>query len=93
VDETLYSRRFCFEHISGDLLYPIRIRNQDTGKLAFRVSNTRVIKGQMLEVEEDEMVERVLKENYKVRMRCPETGRNGGYRRDGHSIVAVRVLG
>jgi hypothetical protein len=89
MDDTLYSRKFCFEHESGDLLYPIRIRNLDTGRVAFRVSPTRTIKGKQLEVEEDEMLRRVLDQGYTVRMKCPESSRNGGYRRSGTSIRRV----
>ena len=38
MDESRFSRKFCFKHKSGDWLYPVKMRNQDTGRIAFRVS-------------------------------------------------------
>jgi len=33
-----FGRSFCLVHESGELLYPVRIKNLDTGRLAFRIS-------------------------------------------------------
>ncbi len=90
MDERIYSRRFCFEHESGDLLYPVRMKNRETGNLRFRVGTPTTKRPHELEVEEDEMVRLVLDEDYKVRMKDPETGRHGGYRKTSPSIVGVR---
>jgi hypothetical protein len=90
LDLELYSQKFCFEHIEGDMLYPIRIRDRKSGRLKFQVWDKD--KSEAFGVEEDKMVDLVLKSNYAVRMRCPATGRNGGYRRNGYSVRAVRRL-
>jgi hypothetical protein len=88
--EDPFSHRFCFEHSSGDLLYPVRMRNLETGRLAFCVSDTRVVKGLEQEAEEDDMVRLALERNYMVRMSTHDRTRHGGYRRDGRSILRVR---
>lgn len=90
MDETIYSRRLCFEHESGDLLYPVRMKNHETGSLWFRVGKITVKPPHELEVGEDEMVRLVIDEDYVVRMKDPISGRNGGYRKSGRSIVGVR---
>ncbi len=92
MDADLYCRRFCFVHESGDRLYAYRVRNNDTGTLAFRVSDQRVIKDLEQEAEDEaEMMRLVLDLNYQVRMSTlPGTRkRQGGYRRHGRSIVRV----
>jgi hypothetical protein len=91
IDEQRYSREFCFEHVEGDLLYPIRMHSQTSGRLAFQVWDRN--KSEAIEVEEEEMVRLVLQSNFAVRMKCPWTGRNGGYRRSGYSVRAVRQPG
>lgn len=78
MDERVYSRRFCFEHKSGDVLYPVRLRNRQTGALRFRVGKVTTKPPHELEVEEDEMVRLVLVEDYVVRMKDPHAGRHGG---------------
>ena len=93
MERDVFSRRFCFEHESGDVLYPYRMRNRRTGRLAFRVSDTRVVHGLQREVEEDEMEQLVLEHNFKVRMSTLDRKRNGGYTPTGRSIVRVRRFG
>jgi hypothetical protein len=88
VDPSLFSQKFCFEHVGGDLLYPIRIRNKKSGRLEFQVWDKD--KSHAIGVEEERMVDLVLNSGNAVRMKCPVTGRNGGYRRNGPSIKSVR---
>jgi len=68
------------------------MRNRETDILRFRVGTPTTKRPHELEIEEDEMVRLVLNEDYKVRMKDPNTGRNGGYRKTSPSIVGVRPL-
>ena len=93
MDEKIFSRRFCFEHESGDVLYPYRIRSRQTGALRFVVSKIATKGKHARDIDdEDEMVRLILNEDYKVRMKDPNTAREGGYRRTSPSIIGVRRL-
>ncbi len=93
MERDVFSRSFCFDHESGDVLYPYRMRNRSTGRYAFRVSAERVVHGRQQEVEEAEMLRLVLEHNYIVRMSTLDRERDGGYRPNRPSIVAVRRSG
>lgn len=53
-----FGSMFCLVHDSGDVLYPVKMKNRDTGVLAFRISpggvggNTKTIGRE----EEDEAI-------------------------------------
>lgn len=90
-----FSRRFSFILKSGEVLFPIRMKNRDTGRLAFRVSpggargNT---KAAALEVEDEaEMQRYVLECGYSVRAATLNKATTGLYKADGRSVVEVRV--
>ena len=87
LDKSLYSQKFCFEHVGGDILYPVRIRNSKSGRMEFQVWDKD--KSRTRGVGEEEMVDLVLNKGYAVRMKCPTTGRNGGYKKAGPSIRRV----
>ena len=55
-------------HASGDVLYPVKVKNKDTGLLAFRVSPGGNKKEDSIEVEDEQnMLDYVLKKDYSVR--------------------------
>ncbi len=37
-NDTVFAKAFYLQHVEGDQLFPVRMRNRDTGHLAFRVS-------------------------------------------------------
>ena len=86
-----YHTRFWFQHESGKRLYPYRLRNRDTGRIAFRVAkpgagaNRKVNQVELDDVEE--VFRHVFSLGYSVRMRGEDPKFNGLYARDGHSIV------
>jgi hypothetical protein len=71
-----------------DKLYPVRRKNLDTGRYAFRISESGNRKVDGKEVEEAEMIEKVLKDGYAVRMTTLERSIAASlYKRNGRSII------
>jgi hypothetical protein len=66
--EELFSKKFCFIHSDGRELYAVKMKNLDSGVLAFRVSLNGNKKSDGLEVDEDQMIQLVRYKNYSVRM-------------------------
>lgn len=90
------SRKLELVHISGALLYPVRIKNRDTGRIAFRLSKCGNTKDDSIEVEDEQaMIDKVLNENYMVRARTLKTASQGGiaglYRLRERSIRDYRI--
>lgn len=80
------SERLCRKlrmfHQEGDVLYPVRMKNNDTGRLAFRLSRSGNTKADSIEVtDEQEMLYKVTRQGYKVRARTEKPKSRGG--RDG----------
>lgn len=83
-------------HNSGALLYPVRIKSRDTGRIAFRLSKQGNTKDDSIEVEDEQvMIDKVLNENYMVRARTLVSASRGGiqglYRLKERSIRDYRV--
>ena len=38
MDDDIFGKTFCLVHKNGQRLYPVRMKNRDTGKVAFRIS-------------------------------------------------------
>lgn len=84
---------FYIEHNDGDKLYPIKMENRDSGKIAFRVSkggtggNTKKIG---LEIDDEIEVRRLVHEQgYAVRAKCRSSGREGLYKVNQRSIRRI----
>ena len=90
-----FSYAFCFVLNNGTVLYPVRMKNRTTGKSAFRVSRGGTggnKKENGMEVEsEAEMVNYALNLGYSVRAMSLDRKTFGLYKRDGRSVVDVRV--
>ena len=86
-----YDTRFWFEHKSGQRLYPYKLKNQKSGRIAFRVAkpgtgaNRNVNQLELDDVED--VFRHVFGLGYSVRMRGEDPKFNGLYSKDGHSIV------
>ena len=86
-----YDTRFWFEHESGQRLYPYRLKNRDTGRVAFRVAKPGAGANRKINQVELDHVEDVFRYvfslGYSVRMRGDDPKFNGLYSQDGYSIV------
>ncbi len=89
--DAVFSTVFYLEHQTGDKLYPVRMKNRDTGVLAFRVSpggtggNT---KAAGIEVEDEhEMKRYVFEHGYAVRASTLNKSRNGLFKIGQRSIM------
>lgn len=91
----IFSRRFSFELKDGTELFPVRMKNQQTGEVAFRVSqggaggNTK--KGGLEVQDEVEMMRYVLELGYSVRASSLDKNTKGLYKANGHSVTQVRM--
>lgn len=91
----VFSRRFSFVLKNGKEVFPVRMKNRQSGLVAFRVSkggrggNT---KENGLEVQdENEMVHYVLELGYSVRASTIDKKPSGLYKQDGRSVERVCV--
>ncbi|GHB02554.1 hypothetical protein ACFFLG_19105 [Shewanella indica] len=75
----LLCRKLRLTHKNGQVLYPVRIKNNDTGKLAFRLSKKGNTKAEGIEVsDEQDMILKVTTQGYKVRARTEQPPSQGG---------------
>lgn len=85
------SHRFWFEHQSGKRLYPYRLRNLRSGRVAFRVapgaSGANKVENQTQLDNEEEVFPHVFGLGWSVRMRSLDGSVEGTYNKDGYSIV------
>jgi hypothetical protein len=78
MSELLY-RKLRLNHTEGDVLYPARMKNMDTGRVAFRLSKRGNTKADSIEVtDEQEMIRKVTTQGYKVRARTIKPVSKGG---------------
>lgn len=85
------SDRFWFEHESGRRLYPVRQKNQKTGRVRYRIgkgAGANRIENQLELDDIDEVFRKVFHDGWLVRMRARD-GWNGMYGKDGPSIVGT----
>jgi hypothetical protein len=75
----LISKKLILVHANGANLYPVRMKDRDTGRVAFRLSKRGNTKKDSIEVvDELEMIRKVTKENYMVRARTVKPVSQGG---------------
>ena len=86
-----FSYKFYLEHKDGIKLYPIRVKNRDTGKVAFRISlggkkgNTKELG---LEIEnEDELKSYIFGKGYAIRVSTLDKKVKGLYKIGHRSIL------
>ena len=86
-----FSELFYLLHETGDKLYPVRMKNRDTGKYAFRVSKGGAganTKSAGLEIEDEhEMVHYVFELGYAVRAATIDRSKGGLFKVGQRSIV------
>lgn len=92
-----FCRRFRLIHVCGDVLYPVRIKDRDTGELAFRIAKGGNTKDESISVQnEEEMIEKVLRQGFRVRARTEKPvsrgGRAGLYAVDEQAIRSYELI-
>lgn len=90
-------RKLRLIHVCGDVLYPARIKDRETGQVAFRLAKGGNTKDHSIEVQdEDEMIEKVLRHGFSVRARTEKPasrgGRTGLYAIDEQAILTWEQL-
>ena len=84
-------RKLRLVHVSGDILYPARVKDRDTGQLAFRVAKGGNTKNDSTPVmDEDEMMRKVTRQGYRVRARTEKPASRGG--REGLYAIDERAI-
>jgi hypothetical protein len=91
------SERFWFQHESGDRLYPYRIKNRTTGRVAFRAAppgtGNNITENQIELDHEEDLYRYVFAMGWSTRMRSRSGSWNGLYNKDGRSIVLTSETG
>ena len=94
--EDRFGRSFCLVHESGELLYPVRVKNRDTGRLAFRVSKGGTgsnTKASGREEDDESTVHRLVQhDGWAVRVSSLDRAVKGLYKIRERSIVEFRDL-
>jgi hypothetical protein len=80
-------------HESGDVLYPVTMKNIDTGRIAFRVSLGGNKKVDLIEVEDEQsMLDYVLKKDYRVRASSLSAVSGSSKKRSGLYRISQRSI-
>ncbi|RUO20782.1 hypothetical protein CWE06_05625 [Aliidiomarina haloalkalitolerans] len=96
MSDSIFSDLFYLDHVSGDKLFPVKIRNRDTGKVSFRVSRGGTggnTKEAGYEVDcEFEVKRLVFDHGYAVRASTRDKSRNGLYKLGMRSIKGAVAI-
>ena len=93
VSNDKYCLKLKLHHESSDVLYPVKIENTDTGKVAFRVSPGGNTKQHSLEIEDElSMLDYVLKQDYQVRAQSLNSATGGSKKRSGLNRLSQRSI-
>lgn len=74
-----FSTKLVFHHSSGDRLYPVRMRNRDSGVNAFRIAIGSNTKADHIEIENEEEINRAALAGKKIRCSSLDRKRKGIY--------------
>ena len=93
----LISRKLILSHINAGDMYPAKMKNRDTGIVAYRLSKSGNTKKDSIEVaDESEMIRKVVEEGYMVRAQtlksASQGGRTGLYRIGQRSITSYKII-
>jgi len=95
--ENIFCKNLILIHKFGEELYPVKMKNRDTGKQTFRISKSGNTKVDSIEIEDESvMISKVVHESYSVRARTlkrtVDGGRGGLYRLNGPGIKSYRIV-
>lgn len=94
--DEVFGKTFCLIHKNGQRLYPVRMKNRDTGTVAFRISpggksgNTKDIGSE--EQDESLVFEKVTVQGWAVRVSSLDRATNGLYKIGQKSISGFEDL-
>ncbi len=92
-DTSLFSNLFYLLHQTGDRLYPVRMKNRKTGRVAFRVSDHGNTLADGLEIDDAEtMYDYVVNKGFAVRAATLNRSRDGLFRPDQRSIRELVIV-
>lgn len=75
----LLCRKLQLKHVEGEVFYPVRMKDRETGEIAFSVSKGDNTKQDSIPVtDEEEMILKVTTQGYKVRARTEAPPSRGG---------------
>ncbi len=73
------SEKLALSHIGGVKLFPVMMKNRDTGTVAYRLSKSGNTKSDSIEVvDENDMILKVTEQGYAVRARTIAPSSQGG---------------
>ncbi|MBR9889996.1 MAG: transposase [Oceanospirillales bacterium] len=85
-----FNELFYLQHISGDTLYPITIKNRETGQISYVLSKKGNKRKDALDIfDEAEVKDLVINHNYAVRAATKSKSRSGLYKIAEKSITKV----
>lgn len=86
-----FARIFAFVLDNGDVVYPMRIRDRDTGITAFKISNrgNTNLDAKLVE-DEGVLADLVLNRGFRVRCSTRDGSRDGLYSPKGHTVVEIK---
>lgn len=84
---------FCLIHVSGEVLYPVKMKNRATGVTACRVSKSGNKVADSIELHDEQEVLRYVRDlGYGVRACGKHTTQASIYKLDQRSITELRLL-
>ena len=91
MDKSKFMQTLCLEHTTGDLLYPCKIKNRQTGQSSFRLSKGGNTLSDSIDVNDEEEVKHlVLEMGYAVRASTLNGSRAGLYKLNARSIRGLK---
>lgn len=86
-----FARNFAFVLSNGDVVWPVRLHDRDTGRWAFKVSdrgNTN-LDARLVE-DEDALAELVLDRGFRVRCSTEDGVRDGLFSPKGRTVIEIK---
>jgi hypothetical protein len=85
------SSKLSFVLNNGIEIFPVRMERRDTGNVAFRVSKGGNKLEDSEDLDEEAMIQKVLRHGYAVRCRSLDGKVSGLYKAKGRSVREVRI--
>ena len=90
VDQERFSDAFSFLLSNGVEVYPVQMKNRQTGRVSYVVAPGGNTREDAQEVDEETMQKKVLGFGFAVRCSSKDGKTYGLYKKDGRSVIAVK---